>query len=130
MLDTLKPLNDWIWILTLSLWIIYTILSARTPSLGDTLSEAVQNAGLWNVVVPYALAVVLGHWFLPRMEPLLSQQESLYVLLFLSWTVFVAGLALRDWTLSISDPLLGWIIIALGLVTGHLFWPMPPRPIP
>ncbi len=32
--------------------------------------------------------------------------------------------------LSISEPLIVWGVIALGLVAGHLFWAMPPRPLP
>jgi len=106
---------------------LYDVLPALSERAGDTISEAVQNAIYHNVVVLFMLSVLIGHFSLPRESSLLGQPASVVTLVGIAWIIFAAGFGLRNAHITISSPVVGAVIIALGLVAGYLLWPLSPK---
>lgn len=106
---------------------LYDVLPALSKAPGDTISEAVQNAIAHNIVILYALSVLLGHFALPRETAIMGQPESVYLLVFVAWMSFIAGLVLRAADITINSLAVGAIVILAGLLSGHLLWPMSPK---
>ena len=80
---------------------------------GDTLSEIVADGADISRAIPFALAVVVGH-FVSRREIMVSTKTRLFM-----------GLSLIPGAL-LSHFLVGpaWLTAAVGLVAGWALWPL------
>lgn len=44
-------------------WCTYTAIMGGNGQPGDTISEVIARAGREHPLIPFALGVVIGHWF-------------------------------------------------------------------
>lgn len=107
-------------------WDVYVILTQEAGG-GGTISEILRD---WSVdiwTIPFAVGVLVGHWFLtnPKIEAigmkwtgprLLGGAAPVVV-----WDVLhnIAELTLSEWWLPLP--------VAYGILIGYLFWATMPR---
>jgi hypothetical protein len=117
-----KPIVLWIGGGLLAVAIGLDIWLAVDAVPGNTWSELFRAGALATPVVPWACAVLMGHWFHPKddFKALLGQPDSIALLVWLTWVLFVIGLALASSGLPISP----WIPVLPGLIAGWLLWPV------
>lgn len=122
-----KLITDIVVVVVVTGLALYDVLPALSEAKGDTISEAVQNAIMHNVVFLYGLSMLLAHFSLPRERALWGQPESVYVMIFIAWTILIAGIMLRQYEVTINSLWLPLVVITLGLLSGHYLWPMSPK---
>ncbi len=44
-------------------WAVYTSIMAANGQPGDTISEVIARAGREHPMIPFAVGVLIGHWF-------------------------------------------------------------------
>lgn len=97
-------------------WNVYVAFFNKIPNRKDTISGNVMAAALKLPSVGFALGVLLGHWLWPG-KPLFGQPLSVVVLAAIGVVLTVVGLFFPVRIVPIA-----WG--ALGILGGHLFWPM------
>ncbi len=92
----------------------------RVPD--NTWSELFRKGALATPVIPWACAVLMGHWFHPNddAQPVLGQPKPIALLIWLTWVVFVVGLGLT----GSGIPVPPWIPVLPGMIAGWLLWPV------
>ena len=117
-----KPIVLWIGGGLLAVAIGLDIWFAADDVPANTWSELLRLGAKETPVLPWACAVLMGHWFHPKdgFRAVLGQPNSIALVIWLSWALFVIGLAL-----SAADlPIPPWIPVVPGLVAGALLWPV------
>jgi len=104
------------------LLIMWDIVPALTPDLGDTESEIILRTAIQYKGVAWALGVIMGHLLWP-MSPRWRQRPplvywSLFTILLVLVVVFVA-------LPTIADVLFRYTVVAfvVGFPMGHFMWP-------
>lgn len=89
---------------------------------GNTWSEIIRVWGRATPLVPWACGVLSGHFFHPvdGLAPLFGQPTSVAVLIWLTWGVGVAGLALS----GSGHPVPPWAAFLPAMVVGAALWPV------
>jgi hypothetical protein len=106
--------------------IIWDIIVATNniPNNVDTISGRMKIWGKKALLLPWAWAVLYGHFFGPiRGGQLMSSKVSVPILIFISWVVVLAGIELRARGLSITNWPIFFIILNLGALAGAFLWP-------
>lgn len=100
--------------------IVLDIPAAVDAVEGNTFSELLRAGGRQLAVFPWTFGVFAGRWFHPLDGLDLFGVDGAVALLAISFVV-VAGthfIRLHAWFLP------SWIVVALGLVSGSILWPL------
>lgn len=117
-----KPIVIIIGSVILAVAIGIDIWLAVDPVDDNTWSELMRLGALATPVIPWACGVLMGHWFHPNdnAQAVLGQPGSIALLLWLTWVVFLVGLAFISSGISLDPSLL----VVPGMVAGWLLWPV------
>jgi len=94
------------------------------PNSVDTISGRMRIWGKKTLLLPWAWAVLFGHFWGPKMTHLMSNKISIPILLAISAAVVVGGILLRgEGETTITSWPLFFAILNLGASAGALLWP-------
>lgn len=105
--------------------VVWDIIAATnsTPNTVDTISGRMRIWGKKTLLLPWAWAVLFGHFWAPKVH-LMPHKVSVPILMVLTGIVVVAGIFLRgDGETTITSWPLFFAILNLGAVAGALLWP-------
>ncbi len=107
-------------VLLFLLVIVLDVWGALDKEPGNTPSELVRWLSRYTAVVPFALGVLLGHWFHPGdgLDPLFGR-ASTWVLIALSGVLLAWRIVFRQKALAGA-----WFWAVAGIVAGTLLWPV------
>lgn len=86
----------------------------------DTISFVLRNWGHANVVVPWLWAILAGHLFWTRPEPLFDMHTSIVVLVVITLIIAAVGYYVQE------QPWMIYFALIAGVYVGHMLWPQAP----
>jgi len=97
-------------------WDIVAATNSVNNSL-DTISGRMRIWGKETPIIPFAWAVLAGHFWGP-IPQLMPYKTSIPLLIFISWCLIVAGIVLRNHNTSVPP----WTVLLPGMFLGALLW--------
>lgn len=105
-------------------WDVY-VATNKIPNSLDTISGRMRDWGKQAIILPWAWAVLFGHFFGPvKAGQYFSNHTTVPILVFISWAVLVGGMWLRQNGIFISSSwYLFFGVLNLGALAGAFLWP-------
>jgi hypothetical protein len=114
-------------ILGLVIYDIYVATNNIPHGIGTlgTLGSRMKIWGKKTLLIPWAWAVLFGHFFGPiKSGELVSSKFGIALLIFSTWCIVALGEVLRDHGVSIDSSWLWFfLILNIGSTAGACFWP-------
>lgn len=107
--------------------IVWDIIVAvnNIPNSLDTISGRMKAYGKQALILPWAWAVLFGHFWGPiKSGQLMSMRTSMPILIFSTWIVLILSIYLRQIDVSITSSwILFFLILNIGAFFGAILWP-------
>lgn len=107
--------------------IVWDIVVAtnKIPNSVDTISGRMKIWGKKTLILPWAWAVLFGHFWGPikASSGIFSHKVGIALLVLLTWGVFVAGTVLHKHGIAINSSWLVFLsVLNLGAIAGAILW--------
>jgi hypothetical protein len=94
------------------------------PNSLDTISGRFRAWGGVVLLLAFAWSMLFGHFWGPLKETLMPHKVSVPILLFVGWSIFLGGMALRWAGVTITTSwILFFAVLNVGALAGALLWP-------
>ena len=106
--------------------IVWDIIVAtnNVPNSIDTISGRMKIWGKKSLILPWAWAMLYGHFWGPlRSGQVLSAKTGVPILILVSWGVFLLSVYLHKQGITISSWLMFFLILNIGALAGAFLWP-------